>query len=146
VCFLTLKMMASLGPLFTYRLAKNILYPCRNFFLLLWQLLIGHLNIFKHSEVPSMIEMATILLNIFLIQFTKNRWCVRLHAYRTQNNSCAAHGTFRYFELWEPRGSGRWHIFDIVLGPWRPRFVCCLILLTSLISMSFRFCQVKHNF
>jgi hypothetical protein len=42
-------------------------------------------------------------------------------------------------------GPGRWHTFGMGLGLWRSRFVCCLILLSSLISMYFRFRQVKHN-
>jgi len=43
-------------------------------------------------------------------------------------------------------GPGRGQTFAIGLGAWRLRYVCLLILLSSLISMYFRFCCVKHNF
>ncbi len=41
-------------------------------------------------------------------------------------------------------GSGRWHTFGICLGPWRWRFVCCLILLSSLFSIYFHFFSVHR--
>jgi hypothetical protein len=38
-----------------------------------------------------------------------------------------------------------WQMFAIGLGPWRSRIVFLLIFLSSLISMYFRFRQVKQN-
>jgi hypothetical protein len=42
-------------------------------------------------------------------------------------------------------GPGRLQTFAIGLGPWRSRFVCLLIWLSSLILIYFRFRQVKQN-
>jgi hypothetical protein len=43
-------------------------------------------------------------------------------------------------------GSGRIHTLSIGLGSWRSMLFSLSILLSSLISMFFRFRQVKHNF